>query len=47
MTYGDLKKVTSLDDIYNLLDSQRENKKLWRHRASSTSVFSLNHFTTL
>lgn len=43
MTYEDLKtKVTSLDDIYNLLDNQRENKKLWRHRASSTSVFFAN-----
>ncbi len=43
MTLENLREVVSSQkDIYNLLDEARENKKVWKHRASSTTSFLAN-----
>lgn len=43
MTLAELKeKVSSIDDIYELLRNARNSKKVWTHRGSSTSTFLAN-----
>ena len=43
MTLAELKeKVSSVDDIYELLRNARNSKKVWTHRGSSTTTFLAN-----
>lgn len=43
MTLTELKnKVSSIDDIYELLKEARKTRKIWTHRGSSTSTFLAN-----
>lgn len=43
MTLETLKNiVSSQGDIYKLIDQERNNKKVWKHRASSTTSFLAN-----